>query len=47
MITHLTKRPYIIAMLLFAITALENGVYIYVTNVVANNDFAHAKRYMV
>ena len=47
MITHLTKPPYVIAMLLFAITAVENGMYIYVTNVVSKNDFAHAKRYMV
>ena len=47
MITHLTKPPYVIAMLLFAITAVENGMYIYVTNVVSKPDFAHAKRYMV
>ena len=42
-ITHLTKRPYIIAMLLFTTAIIECTTYIYVTNVMAHDNFNKAK----
>ena len=39
-ITHLTSRPYLIAVLLYVSSLLELISYLFATNIIGHNDFA-------
>ena len=46
-ITHLTSRPYMIAVFLFACSVLELVNYLIATNVMAKNDYGEAARLLL
>ena len=41
-ITHMTSRPYLIAVLLYICSLLELFFYLYATNIIALDDFKNA-----
>ena len=46
-ITHLTSRPYMIALFLFLCSVLELVTYLLATNVMASSDYSEAARLLL